>query len=222
MNIFVESFQGQYKDGTNGTRDFRMASASFLILRILTLASIVNRTYSPSGFLVLQCVLFVGTSCFYAIMRPYKLNISSNVDFVVLVLLELLSLLLLVVTYHPAEKKFTYLILIPALLLGVPHMILIFYICYVLAKKTGITEYLNRKQDGLRKCLMVTKHTNQAEADVASESDSLPDRLINPGAYGPVLPNTEEHTTAELTVNQEPRNEDQRRLTPVYTYGSIN
>ena len=222
LHMFVESFQGRYKDGTNGTRDFRMASASFLILRIITLASIVNRTYSSSGFLVLQCVLFVGTSCFYAIMRPYKLNISSNVDFVVLVLLELLSLLLLAVAYHPAAKKFTHLILGPALLLGVPHMILIFYICYVVAKKTGITECLKRKQDSLTKCMKVTKHTNQTEADVASESGSLPDRLINPGAYGPVLPTTEEHTTAEHTVNQEPTNEDPRRLIPIYTYGSIN
>ena len=35
LHMFVESFQGQYKDGTNGTRDFRIVSASFLILRIL-------------------------------------------------------------------------------------------------------------------------------------------------------------------------------------------
>ena len=38
LHLFVESFKGQYKDGTNGTCDFRMASASFLILRILILA----------------------------------------------------------------------------------------------------------------------------------------------------------------------------------------
>ena len=41
---FVESFQGQYKDGTNRTRDFRMVSASFLILRILILATFHNFT----------------------------------------------------------------------------------------------------------------------------------------------------------------------------------
>lgn len=69
--------------------------------------------------------------------------------------------------------------------------------------------------------MMVTEHTNQAEADVESESDSLPDQLINPGPYGPVLPTTEEHATAELTVNQEPINKDPRRLPPICTYGSI-
>ena len=45
----------------------------------------------------------------------------------------------------------------------------------------------------------------------------LPDRLINPGEYKPVLPTTEEHTAAELTEN----NEKLRRLIPVNTYGSM-
>ena len=49
-----------------------------------------------------------------------------------------------------------------------------------------------------------------------SDTDSLPDRLINPGEYEPMLPTTEEHSTAEPTEDKEPR-----RLTPVYTYGSI-
>ena len=42
LHMFVESFQGQYKDGTNGTRDFRMVSASFLILRIVILVLFLN------------------------------------------------------------------------------------------------------------------------------------------------------------------------------------
>ena len=42
LHMFVESFHGQYKDGTNGTRDFRMVSASFLILRISTLLLFLN------------------------------------------------------------------------------------------------------------------------------------------------------------------------------------
>jgi len=30
----MEAFQGQYKDGTNGTWDFRIVSALYLIVRI--------------------------------------------------------------------------------------------------------------------------------------------------------------------------------------------
>ena len=52
-----------------------------------------------------------------------------------------------------------------------------------------------------------------------SDTGSLPDRLMNPGEYESVLPTTEEHTAGEHTelINEEPR-----RLTPVYTYGSSN
>ena len=64
--------------------------------------------------------------------------------------------------------------------------------------------------------------TNQLEAGVEAEPDtgSLPDRLLNPEEYEPLLPITEEHTAAEHT--EEPVNEEPRRLIPVYTYGSIS
>ena len=72
--------------------------------------------------------------------------------------------------------------------------------------------------------MQATRPTREAEADVEAESDtdSLPDRLINPGEYEPVPPTTEEHTAVEFTEDKEPDNEEPRRLTPVYTYGSIN
>ena len=52
------------------THDFRTASASFLILRMVILLLFLNRHNYPwisSG----QCVLLAGVSCFYAITRPY-------------------------------------------------------------------------------------------------------------------------------------------------------
>ena len=90
LHMFVESFQGQYKDGTNSTRDFRMVSASFLILRILILALFVNHHRSISCTLEMQGVLFACATCIHAITRPYKLNFMNNVDIVILVLLETL------------------------------------------------------------------------------------------------------------------------------------
>ena len=76
----------------------------------------------------------------------------------------------------------------------------------------------------MKRCVQATRPTSEAEADVEAESDhdSLPDRLINPGKYEPLLPTTEEQTAAELTEDKEPDNEKLRRLIPVYTYGSIN
>ena len=72
--------------------------------------------------------------------------------------------------------------------------------------------------------MQATRPTSEAEADVEAKSDtgSLPDRLINPDEYEPLLPTTDEHTAAELMEDKQPVNGEPRRLTPVYTYGSIN
>ena len=73
----------------------------------------------------------------------------------------------------------------------------------------------------LKRCVQATRHTSEA-VDVEAESDtgSLPDRLINPGEYEPVLPTTEEHTAAELTEDKSQVHEERRRLMPLYTFGS--
>ena len=100
-------------------------------------------------------------------------------------------------------------------------MMLIFYLCRKLAKKIGITQCVKKMYKTLKRCMQTTRPPSEAEVDVEAESDtgSLPDRLINPGEYEPVLLTTEKHCTAEPTEDKElvPR-----RLTPVYTYGSIN
>ena len=216
LHMFVESFQGQYKDGTNGTRDFRMFSASFLILRILILALFINHNRLPAHTSEMQGVFVACATCIYAITRPYKLNFMNNVDIVILFLLEIL--IFVTSTY---SKLLTYLILGSTLLLLVPHMILIFYICRKLAKKIGITQCLKRMY---KTCIQTTRPPSETEADVEADSDtdSLPDRLINPGEYEPVLLTREEHSAAEPTEDKEPVDEEPRRLIPVYTYGSIN
>ena len=71
LHMFVDSFQGQYKDGTNGTWDFRMISASFLILRILIVALFSNHSSYVWGSLG-QTVLLAIFTCFYAITMKFN------------------------------------------------------------------------------------------------------------------------------------------------------
>ena len=51
-------------------------------------------------------------------------------------------------------------------------IVLIFYICYVLAKKAGITQCLKRMYKTLEK--MSPRPTSEAEADVETDTGSLP------------------------------------------------
>ena len=223
--MFVESFQGQYKDGTNGTRDFRMVSASFLILRIVAVASFLNRHTSDLSPSVMHCALFVCATCLYAILRPYKSNLKNNADFTILVLLALTLLVFLVVMYHPSARTFARQLFIAALLISIPHVVLMLHICYDLAKRAGITQNMKKKYHTLKAYMLPTRCRWQAETHVEdepeSDTSSLPDRLINPEEYEPVLITAGKHTAAETTESTEPVN-DPRKLIPVYTYGSFN
>ena len=95
----------------------------------------------------------------------------------------------------------------------------------MLAKRTGITQCLTNRYNTLESCGMATRFTSDTQADVEAESDtgSLPDRLINPEEYEPVLLTAEKHTAAEATESIDPAgNKEERKLSPVYTYGSIS
>ena len=78
LHMFVESFQGQYKDGTNGARDLWMVSASFLILRMLILASFLPHHkidfYPP---IKLQCTLLIIATGFYSYCKTLQVKLKE-------------------------------------------------------------------------------------------------------------------------------------------------
>jgi len=187
LHIFVDSFQDQYKDGTKGTCDFRMVSASFLILRILVVSVYTCKNYDLGITLLLQSEIFICAACFYAITRPYKTPHMNNVDNLILTLLCSLLLLLYFLLYVSNKGDMNIFIPMLVLLLSVPHITPMFYICYKLAGKTGIITRC------LKACILTTRQICQANANVEStpDTDSMSDWIINPGEYEPLLlPNT--------------------------------
>ena len=96
-------------------------------------------------------------------------------------------------------------------------------LAFQLADVTGINQCLKKKYIDLKRHRMANRHLGQAEAEVESDSDtdSLPDRLINPNEYE-ILPHTaQEHRVDEPAENNEAVNEEPRRLISVDTYSSI-
>ena len=81
------------------------------------------------------------------------------------------------------------------------------------ANLTGVAQYLKRKHRAV-----AIRNAHQADVEAEPPNvDSLPDRLINPGQYEPPF-----HTPRQCSTEREQLvNKAQRRLTPVYTYGSI-
>ena len=70
--------------------------------------------------------------------------------------------------------------------------------------------------------MQATRNQDLPDIETEPDIDFLPDRLINPGEYEPVQPTTEEHAAAKPKEDEKPVNEDPRKMTPVYTYGSFS
>ena len=86
-------------------------------------------------------------------------------------------------------------------------------LAFQLANVTGVAQYIKTKFPAIP---TTNVHQSEAEAD-----SSLPDRLINPREYEPPRHTPHQHSISE-PAEAELVDEAQRRLIPVYTYGSIN
>ena len=88
LRIFMDTFQGNYKDGTNNTKDYRFFSAIFFLARFVLMATFIllNSIYS---FLIFgTLVTLLGFSV--AILHPQRTFTHYILDCTVLMLLSIL------------------------------------------------------------------------------------------------------------------------------------
>lgn len=88
LRTFMDVFQGHYKDGTNGTRDFRCFSGIFFVTRLVLVASFVmlSSLYSFLTFGVIITILGFAV----ATLHPQRTRVHYTLDCVILVLLSIL------------------------------------------------------------------------------------------------------------------------------------
>ena len=78
LKIFMDIFQGSFKDGTQGTRDCRWFSTLYLLLRVILMciySSIPTEFYYPIAILVLLAVAFLILA-----IQPQKRTIHNSID----------------------------------------------------------------------------------------------------------------------------------------------
>ena len=96
--MIMDAFQGWYKDGTEGTQDYRSLSAVFMLLRI----AIVGQFFIVQLFLqdvgvtevVVTAVVHILIGIFHLTAKPYKRHWMNNVDGLLLILIGSLAILL--------------------------------------------------------------------------------------------------------------------------------
>ena len=91
LHMFMDAFQGSYKNGTNGTRDCRYFAALYLITRVAVHTSLAFSSVSFTNSVVAVLALVVFLLSYF---HPYKIKIHNQLDiiFVLIVLVGLSSM----------------------------------------------------------------------------------------------------------------------------------
>jgi len=92
LHAFDEAFNGCYKNGTNGTRDYRFFGAVFLIIRLLFFLSAILPLYNESIFITVAPLILV---VIFAVFRPYKSDFYNKLDVFYWLSLQLILILIL-------------------------------------------------------------------------------------------------------------------------------
>ena len=184
LPIFIDAFQGCYKDGTNGTWDCRYFAGAYFFARIIFFITyVLSHTelfYGATLFMFISLVIII------VIMQPYKASYSTYnaVDSVLVLLAALWSAT--AVCINIAELKDRKWVKFFASLSYIVGMLPLFYIVFI-----TLHWMCSQKELGRRMIGRVQGWIGESRMHIgtAGSEESLPDRLINPDEYEEDLTN---------------------------------
>ena len=130
LHIFMDAFQGCYKDGTNGSRDCRWFAGLYLFFRILIMALLgvtLSRFFLPlvgSAVLVLLIIT--------AILQPYKDNAHNriNVFFLSVIIFHVISYMAVCIALSETVQFIHFAYFMFGLSLSIPMIYIVGVIVY--------------------------------------------------------------------------------------------
>ena len=186
LHTFADAFQGCYKNGANGTCDYRYFAALYLLFRVILLVGSITQ---PSAFRWLITVPFpVVISLLFALFRPYKNNYCNVIDCLAFALVGLVTFLIM---YTYTTHVYYYIQLLYVILL-IPFLYFILYILYrILSQVTLFQAFLQQdwKAASSNKWWPPPAHSERQH--------DLPDRIVNPDMYQPLLQATNSSSSGE-------------------------
>ena len=148
----MDTFQGWFKDGTNGTKDYRSVSALYFLLRIALAGGITSDSapelvyYELKLLFIIAGFLFMTVGHFLLIVRPYKkkwMNISDGL---------LINLVGALAFNFAASFKYTF--VTSAIIATLPKFIYIIYIPYSFGKRIKRCGKVSKVISSSRVCCM--------------------------------------------------------------------
>ena len=195
LHTFADIFHGCYKNGTNGTRDYRYFAGFYLILRFVVVLGLMVYIH----IFAITSIVVIVVSLSFALLRPYRNSWSNLIDCCSYAFLGLWFQLILYKQYvfDVPEIVFGGLILLP-------FLYFIVYSAWKLILYTGVFQRC-RCYQRLR-CL---------KNDGENNDYVLPHRLDDPSDYTDVL------STREKELSGPEGNQLQNAVQGVSNYGSI-
>ena len=180
LHTFADVFQGCYKNGTNGTRDCRYFAGLYLLFRIVLFLAFIL----PNAFMWTILIPFpVVVSLLFAHFRPYKndyFNIIDSLAFAILALSTFLIMYDIHTKYIPIQMLH--------LILLYPLLYFISLILYKIFSRVALFRNCCRKIGEKFQVRKENQHLHIQRSDNIDED--LPDRIVNPDMYQPLLPPT--------------------------------
>ena len=130
IKTYVETFHGSFKDGTNGTRDYRSLSGWLIFLcgwfplLLYSIVMIVSDNFLIGSYTVVICFCAIALLCILG--QPYKETLANHLTAALLVNL---SLLVAIGTHNNKSAE-----VLMAIFMLVPHSILWGYVSWRLIK----------------------------------------------------------------------------------------
>ena len=135
LYTFIDTFQGHYKDGTDGTRDYRLFSAVHLILLGLIVAFRMHLRINLYATLPALVVCIVG-SLLFALLRPCKKKSANVIQSLLMALTALVLLTLLPSLSSPTDMYASLLTTFMCIL--IPHVGFGGYVVYRVVKRATV------------------------------------------------------------------------------------
>ena len=206
LHTFADAFQGGYKNGTSGTWDYRYFAGLYLLLRIVSLLVLI---FPATYQWLIQIPFPVIVSLLFAYFRPYKNNYFNIIDGLAFVLLALtIYLIMYGVKDDPFPIQILYVIgLIP----------LLYFMSFILYKIFSRVPLFRTCCSMIRKALQGRNEDEHLHFERSDNIDEdLPDRIVNPHMYQPLLPATNNGKGNSQTDCQ-----PQAGVNSLVAYGSI-
>ena len=177
VTAFVDTFNGSFKDGTNGTYDYRWFASFYFLVRLLAIITRILSWNIPIQRLA-QVVICVMVASIVTLLQPHKNTVYNRLD------VAILLVLIAVISYGAfyvmpssygndnmaIEISFAFFIFLPSICLAI-------YTMWTMGKKILFMVK--------RKFKVYIAHTNAEIEPLLKEGGSLelPDRLLNPEEY---------------------------------------